>query len=978
MAIEQKVFPLEWMEQYRLSDNWWNGGYSPIRAGSSEGYISFLGTPAGVREAIVTSKTPANVYLRLYFYYGGDFLVGKHQLSSRPTTSTKPYHLALTGWEFTPDNGRYQDYNITGVIRDDLISGKYQGVTMWNNKGTPASECYGAIYNEYRAYWVVEGDWNVPPQRPAINYPTFGITVDKELEVRWTPPTNEPNANILKYDIAISDDNSYTWTNYRNVAPNGITSYKIDTTNLQQTRKALIAIRAYDGEFWSEWNYSDRFTIFHNTPPKAPIPQLPAIGATIDRTAINTFSWSADPKAVQMGYQFRWRTVATDGTRGAWNYIPSSSTFTNSTSQSYNMPQNTITAGMFEWSVKTMDDFNLQSAWATEQLAISANPSTAPNMVLPTAGMVYPQATMTAEWTSVDQLQFEFFLKNSAGTTLWSTTGTTERSVKINYTLSTGSAYYIQVRVNSSGVWSAFTRTDFTVNFASPAIPVLQRIEEAGSGVTNVVYNQGELGINLPAITEDGVNLANGWERRGNVSLSRIIPKTANSYYLAMSDLTAGNNYGGLSIYLDETQVPIVEGATYEVVGFSDKLGLRGIIWFYGANGADLGSTADPLAQTAGATLKTEVHASRVCPVGTKQIRVVFDNVYGSNMSGGSNTYVTGIGLRITSPVATSLIECYRREYTPTGSNDWELITGNPVVSSVSTNLLPKAQGNMLSSTGVTYYNDYDFSFVHADVTFAGGIQVNVTPNTDYTFFCNHSGMIGVYNATATAVIASYTTAKYINFNSGNNTAIRCYFRQHTANTTAYFLNHMLRQGTYTDQTISFESKKSDGIQGGFLDYTPASQTLYEYKLVAWNLINNTKSESPPRRFMHTFNDTIIQDVGHIADLYFLTMVTDRDSSVEVESALQRFAGRKDPVREYGENETTVVGIQWEVDTWFEAKQISDLLNAREVYLYRDGSGRRMFVSTDKVDMKDKEISGFVMSTNFTKTHFDPNEIEEN
>ncbi|WPF65047.1 virion structural protein [Staphylococcus phage MVC_VPHSA2] len=970
MAIEKKVIPVNWMEQWRLSDNWWNGGWSPIRAGGPEGYTSFLGTPDEVRTLLATSKTPAKIYLRAYFYYGGKFRVGKHKLATRTVQTLRPFY-SQDMTEFTPTVGGYQDYDFTNIIKADLLSGLYQGVVLWNNIGTASSECWGVIDNPYRAYWVVEGDWNVPPERPRIDYPTFGIKVDGTLQMKWTPPTNESNPAIVSYEVAISDDNSYTWKNFK--VPAGGTTFTFDTSQLAQTSKALVAIRAYDGEYYSEWNYSDRFTIFHNVPPKAPVNQQPEMGRTVDRTSILSFTWKADAKSAQYGYQFRWRTVDSNGTRGSWNQLPTGGTWANSTNQYYNLAASTLPASNIEWAVRVQDEFMMTSEWSQESMIVAVNPSAAPNMVVPTYNMTYSSARMVAEWTTVGQIQYELFLKNSSGVTLWSKSGLNETAVQIDYTLAANTSYQLQVRINSNGVWSSFVTTPFTVNYAAPAVPVIQRIEEAGAGVTNIVYNQGELGVNLPAITEDGVNLANGWTQRGNVSLSRIIPKTANSYYLAMSDLTAGNNYGGLSIYLDETQVPIVEGATYEVVGYSNETGLRGIIWFYGANGADLGSTADPLAQTAGAPLKIEVHASRVCPVGTKQIRVVFDNVFGSPMSGGRNTLVTGIGLKITSPVATNLIECYRREYSDLGNNEWTLIGSNGITSSVTTNLLPKAQGNITNPTGVTFNSDYDFSVIHAEVTMAWGIQVAVKPNTDYTFYSHHSGMIGVYNADATANIKSYTTDRYLNFNSGNNSVIRCYFRQVTANTRAYFLNHMLREGTFTDQTISFEPIKPDGIQGNFLDYTPASKKNYEYKLTAWNLVNNRSTDNTGKQFTHMFNETILQDVRKISDFNFLPMVTARDSNSEVESVLQRFAGRTNPVREYGAHELTTVKVNWEVDTWNEAQMFQKLLQARKTYLYRDGAGRKLYATCESVDIKDKLISGFELSCEFTQTYYDPN-----
>ncbi|WPF64879.1 virion structural protein [Staphylococcus phage MVC_VPHSA1] len=287
MAIEKKVIPVNWMEQWRLSDNWWNGGWSPIRAGGPEGYTSFLGTPDEVRTLLATSKTPAKIYLRAYFYYGGKFRVGKHKLATRTVQTLRPFY-SQDMTEFTPTVGGYQDYDFTNIIKADLLSGLYQGVVLWNNIGTASSECWGVIDNPYRAYWVVEGDWNVPPERPRIDYPTFGIKVDGTLQMKWTPPTNESNPAIVSYEVAISDDNSYTWKNFK--VPAGGTTFTFDTSQLAQTSKALVAIRAYDGEYYSEWNYSDRFTIFHNVPPKAPVNQQPEMGRTVDRTSILSFT----------------------------------------------------------------------------------------------------------------------------------------------------------------------------------------------------------------------------------------------------------------------------------------------------------------------------------------------------------------------------------------------------------------------------------------------------------------------------------------------------------------------------------------------------------------------------------------------------------------------------------------------------------------------------------------------------------------
>ena len=836
MAIEQKKIKLNWMEQYKLgNDLSLYGSWTPIRAGT-QGYVSFLGTPASVTELIKTSKVPAKIYLRMNVYYTGAVNFAIHKQSSRPT-GNRPWMGTETGWYVTAPTVGWNQWDLTGLVRDDLISGKISGIAMWNWEGQAAFEGYGVTSNEYCVEWVVEGDWNIPPERPRIDYPTFGITAGENIIVKWTAPPGEPSPSTLKYDVMITDDGSRTWKSFPN-ATTGNTQFSIDTSVLNQTRKAIVAVRTYDGEYYSEWNFSEFFTIFHDKAPSAPTNLIPVSGRTIDRTAINTFSWRADPRATQSGYQFRWRTIDSGGVRGSWNYIPSSTTFVNSFSQYYNMPVNTIPLGSFEWSVKTQDDFNLQSNWSVIQLGVATNPSTAPNVIYPTYGVVHPSARMTVEWSSVDQIQYELFLKNTGGVTVWSSSGLTNRSVRLDYTLLSGEAYKIQLRVNSSGVWSPYVNIDFSVNFAPPAIPIISRVEEAGSGVTNVVYSQG------------------------------------------------------------------------------------------------------------------------------------FD-----------------------SPVDTHLVEIYRREYTPTGDAPWQLLGGNPVVSTLEDgNMIPpftsQGSGYWTKSTAgnVTDTVNSSYSLTRAYTSVASTPVWQYYPSfvagETYTLQTDDIGAYGqLYVRITSGGVNSYYFVRFntankavtftvpSNYDSGTGYIAINKNDNDPATTGTYMVtNPMLSKG---NSKQSFQPKPPDGIRGGFLDYTPASQTLYEYKVVAWNLTNKLSSECLPVQFTHKFNDTIIQDTDSITDLYFLTMVTDRDSSSEVDSAVQHFAGRKDPMREYGENETTEIDIKWEVDTWFEAKQIVDMLNARRTYLYRDGTGRKMFVSTDKVNMRDKKISGFEMSCNFVKTHFD-------
>lgn len=165
--------------------------------------------------------------------------------------------------------------------------------------------------------------------------------------------------------------------------------------------------------------------------------------------------------------------------------------------------------------------------------------------------------------------------------------------------------------------------------------------------------------------------------------------------------------------------------------------------------------------------------------------------------------------------------------------------------------------------------------------------------------------------------------------------------------------------------------KIAEGLtpEGAFLDFTPASNTSYEYKVRARSGLG-TIADSTVKQGSTTFENTILQEANNLSSIQYLRFVTTRDGAFKVDSALQTFAGRTLPVREFGENENINFQLEWEVDEYAEVRQLREILQRRDVLLYRDKYGRRYWVTTDELTVKDKEVKGFVLSTNIEATDY--------
>jgi hypothetical protein len=825
LATQTKKFNISWMGQYRAKTNSYYGGGSPIRVGGTDNYQSYIGFPTALRDALNTSKTATTMKLKIYVTDPtSEWDVGAHKETYNKASGTMPwytyigaYHISSTGW-ITID--------LTNNFMNSYKNGTYHGVVLYSGAGSSYyGEAYGVRSDSYCAYVEITGDWNDPPSNPTITYPKGGEIIDQSITVLWNP-ASDPDGDSLYYQVALYDGQKWTYYN----TGYGATSYTINTSNVRETSNAKVALRASDGKVWSpSWVYSNTFTINHNQAPTAPTQVIPSTGEVRDRTQVIRFSWKHNDDGAQAGFRLAWRTVASDGTRGAWNYIPNATSFINSTNQYYDMPAYTLPASDIEWGVKTKDQQGLESPYSAFQIFKASEPTNAPTILSPVHMSEISSSTVTVEWSSLNQQQYDLALYDTDGFELFREvkTGSTKK-VTIPVQLENNKWYEIYLRVmdSTTQLWSDYTTVSFGTNFVPPLTPVLERFEEAGDGVLNIFYGAPDYDI-LPSFT---IN-----EGEQNPLLTAYNGSVAGTDYTILSpdsvQITGANK--GVEYWLTIGEIPLNVGDAFTVNASLDVQGGKLLIGAYDDADNNLALNETPVDTINSPT--GDVSLSLTIPEGTTKLRVLFATTLDN-----TNT-VTHSYCRLyisNAQTATEKIEIWRREYTPTLSEPWICV------------------GKDLPPTGA------------------------------------------------------------------------------------------------------------------FLDYTLASDVFYEYKIRAINDTNKTMSESHIGFVSITFNDTFLQEAHNLSNIILLKYATSREVEMEIDGRLMQFAGRKDPVREFGEHEQIVISVEWVFDTYAEVKMFKDMIRKRDVLLYRDRNGRRYWVTCDSFDVKDQDVNGFVLSADFYVTDY--------
>jgi hypothetical protein len=648
-----KTFNAEWMGQYRADNNSYVGGGTPIRVGGSPDYQSFIGIPAAVRDAINTSRTSPGLKVQLYVTDPAEFDVGGHTQTYNKASGTMPWYKYVglhpylaTGWQVID-----LKYDFLNGYKD----GTYTGIVLY---GTTSNQGEALNTSAYPVKFIVEGTWNEPPTRPTLTYPKGGEVVDSSLTVRWTAAT-DPNPNDpISYRVAVKTQSGWEyWTT-------NTTSLTVNTENYAETSDAMVGVQSFDGQEYSSYTFSEYFTINHNKAPSVPTQLSPSNGEIKDRNGVIRFSWKHNDDGAQAGFRLGWRVKGTT----AWNYIPSSTTFMNTTNQYYDMPTSTLPFGDIEWLVQTKDQFNFESPYNSPVVFKASNASNAPVILEPAHMGTITGDRVEIRWSSLDQIEWEYRLMDTNGLYLSYNSGYgSNKFLQPNVTLENNKWYEVHVRTKSSDtqLWSDWAISAFGTSFSPPVKPRIEYHSEAGNGVLKLNYSARAENM-LERFMVDGVETGVVEDYVGYAM------KVTGDYSLELN--STNNGWAQVKVFA----FGLTTGKTLRIGATSNATGARLKIEANDGRGTILTSSESSNSALPPQRLERDI----VIPSGTREVILYFMTATSGadpiiSLDDISLSYVTEDEVR------SEKVDIFRREYSPTGTEPWMLVERDlPVKSS--------------------------------------------------------------------------------------------------------------------------------------------------------------------------------------------------------------------------------------------------------------------------------------------------------
>lgn len=159
---------------------------------------------------------------------------------------------------------------------------------------------------------------------------------------------------------------------------------------------------------------------------------------------------------------------------------------------------------------------------------------------------------------------------------------------------------------------------------------------------------------------------------------------------------------------------------------------------------------------------------------------------------------------------------------------------------------------------------------------------------------------------------------------------------------------------------------------GNYIDYTPASGQLYDYKIRAIGS-NNTSSDSMSITSSITIQNTQLSLILDSSKYIKLLYSPSKGQKIVIESTLTEFAGREKPITEFGEHTSNEVGSSFEILEQVDLEMLQFLIYSRQSLLYRDSRGRRIYCTISSLDIKDNLSNSWIVS--FTPSEISYNEV---
>ncbi|MBP1971575.1 hypothetical protein J2Z83_003726 [Virgibacillus natechei] len=142
-----------------------------------------------------------------------------------------------------------------------------------------------------------------------------------------------------------------------------------------------------------------------------------------------------------------------------------------------------------------------------------------------------------------------------------------------------------------------------------------------------------------------------------------------------------------------------------------------------------------------------------------------------------------------------------------------------------------------------------------------------------------------------------------------------------------------------------------------FVDYTPASDTVYEY-YVNIRGDNETNADSDVFNALVKVKRAILSIANELNKSIRLERVRTRSGGNNYNATTRIFAGRRLPVTEFGESVEGTLDIECLVNQ-DEFDLLLNLIERNETMLYRDGRGRKKYVTISNISINDEFINRY-------------------
>jgi hypothetical protein len=157
---------------------------------------------------------------------------------------------------------------------------------------------------------------------------------------------------------------------------------------------------------------------------------------------------------------------------------------------------------------------------------------------------------------------------------------------------------------------------------------------------------------------------------------------------------------------------------------------------------------------------------------------------------------------------------------------------------------------------------------------------------------------------------------------------------------------------------------------GSFIDYTLASEQVYEYFVRTWGE-NETYNDSVIISASITLKGVWLHDVTNPSTIHnFKFDGGGRSQDLQVQANYMQFAGREKPVTEFGEHEHNSISVTLNMlKKSVDLNVLDSIIRAKNTLCYRDGRGRRIFGTATSLPTDD-EFYGYEVDFKITECSF--------